>query len=356
MAVRISEEALRALELDPATVGEADRVSWPEGAVGRDGAVRMTVAAIIASQYQGVQFADAPLRFAPAPGVRVQYAAENPRLLRVLMPPGVRPEVRAAGEEGQAWALDADAVVLDTGRTGPVLVMGPGGVGVAIEPGPVYTDFAPVYRQRLEVPPLVRIESPVGEWTATRAEAWLQEEIRGRLAEGGPWQQAVAVGLFARLGWPREPARVVEMTLRGKPVPELAAPRRWARGLSPDQVRTIRALAAVEIDRLHQVADDLARSMACDDPGWRADLLHLCHDREDLEGVRLLLAEAGAGEDLMAALDLLDSAGQDLMLGLPVRLREDDERLRRASELDPEAWWVVPAVEPLTPDDLAEWA
>jgi hypothetical protein len=61
--------------------------------------------------------------------------------------------------------------------------------------------------------------------------------------------------------------------------------------------------------------------------------------RDDLEGVRTLLLEAGGSERLDAALRPVDQAGLALAARLPRGFRLRDERLRRIALGDPAAWW-----------------
>jgi hypothetical protein len=68
---------------------------------------------------------------------------------------------------------------------------------------------------------------------------------------------------------------------------------------------------------------------------WRA----LCHERDDLEGVRVLLREAGAGGQLEEALRETDASGRAVRFSWPREVDVDDERLRRAALSNPGAWW-----------------
>lgn len=355
MTARLSDAALEALGLDPWRVGEPVRVGWPADAVAHGSGVRamLTIGAIIASQYAGLHFAEVRAPFLEGTGVRLHRLVQNPDFVRITMAPGVRPEVRTRAEQGEAWALDNEAVVLLLSRTGPVQVTDPTGSGIALEPGPRHVDVAPVYAHPITVPSLAEIESPAAEWVAESENAWLRAEVERRLLHHDPWQHAVAVGLFARFAGAEEPARVVASVLRGEVDRDLARPRLWARGLSADRVRTIRLLAGAEMDRVHGALDDLERSMACDDPGWFSELLDACRSRDELEGVRLLVAEAGGRDEMTLALDVLDVAGRDLMASLPVRLAMEDGHLRRARQLDPDAWWVMPVTEPPSPEEAS---
>lgn len=67
----------------------------------------------------------------------------------------------------------------------------------------------------------------------------------------------------------------------------------------------------------------------------------LLHERDDLEGIRVLLCDARAGQRLEARLREVDQLG--LRLATSGRLAlPGDERLRRVHALDSLAWWAVP--------------
>jgi hypothetical protein len=114
--------------------------------------------------------------------------------------------------------------------------------------------------------------------------------------------------------------------------------RRWLRGVSADQRALIERFAIV---RLRGVEAQLARiqdGLGVDqqlDFAWQG----LCWDRDDVEGIRVLLREAGAGQRLVAALRDVDEMGRAVRFSWPSEVDVHDDRLQRVSEADPGAWW-----------------
>jgi hypothetical protein len=344
-----SEAQLRELGLDPTRLGESVTLPWPgEGvAHGRAPAdTAMDVATIVDRDYAGVHFAPASVPPAQALRLSIHQAEEDARIVKVTGPPDAPLEVRmlapVAGRPA-AWARDLRdpaTVLLDVrpATSAGGLVLLPEGEGLLITEAPEGLVVFPVFREGLAPPPFPEIGSPLLEWLGPRHARWLRAEIHARLERADPWQHAVAVGLFARLAVAadRPPTDVAGGD-------DLARPRRWARRLAPPQVATLALLLKAEAVRLLDLVADLAEAMACDEDGWRAELAELCRGRDDLEGVRLLLQEAGAGETVADAVGLLDEAGARFLGSVPVRLVIDDVRLREAAAFDPGAWWAAPA-------------
>ena len=117
------------------------------------------------------------------------------------------------------------------------------------------------------------------------------------------------------------------------------AARRWTRGLTADQRTLIERFAIVQAQgiaaRLDRLQTHFGPADASLDLAWQA----LCWDRDDVEGIRVLLREAGAGQALTAALRAVDEAGRAVRFSWPSDVDVHDERLQRISEADPGAWW-----------------
>ena len=228
---------------------------------------------------------------------------------------------------------------VDASRSGPFLVeTGSGRLLCFVERGQLnlVAVSAPV-----ALAPLAKIAEPADGWMRSSRDGWVAEQAARTLETGGAWSVCVAAGQHARLADAAaygDPKDTVEAQLRGESPGWLAAPRRWARSLAEVQVSTMSRLALAEVDRLGEVADDLERSDPETD-AWREDWRRLCHARDDLEGVRVLLAERGASNDLDAHVAALDRAGRSLRMAAPLARLGRDERLRRARLADPDAWW-----------------
>ncbi len=162
----------------------------------------------------------------------------------------------------------------------------------------------------------------VHAWPAPPGEPGAGAASHGR----SRWEETTAAGRIARAMGPAiSPAAT-------------AAARRWTRSLTPDQRTLIERFAIVEA---HGIAGRLARLQdglgvdATVDLAWQA----LCWDRDDVEGVRVLLREAGAGDALAAALRAVDDVGRAVRFSWPSDVDVHDARLQQVSEADPGAWW-----------------
>jgi hypothetical protein len=116
------------------------------------------------------------------------------------------------------------------------------------------------------------------------------------------------------------------------------AARRWTRSLTGDQRALIERFAIVEAHgvaaRLERLQDGLGFDASVD-LAWQA----VCWDRDDVEGIRVLLREAGAGQGLVSALRAVDEIGRAVRFSWPSEVDVHDDRLQRVSEADPGAWW-----------------
>jgi hypothetical protein len=114
--------------------------------------------------------------------------------------------------------------------------------------------------------------------------------------------------------------------------------RRWLRGVTADQRALVERFA---IARARGVATDLARiqdGQGVDqslDFAWQG----ICWDRDDVEGISVLLREARAGQALTTALRAVDELGRAVRFSWPSEVDVHDDRLQRVSEADPGAWW-----------------
>ena len=149
----------------------------------------------------------------------------------------------------------------------------------------------------------------------------------GAVQQRSRWDDTLAAGRIAR---GVEPGASQASTI---------AARRWTRGLTADQRTLIERFAIVHAQgiaaRLDRLQAHFGPADASLDLAWQA----LCWDRDDAEGIRVLLREAGAGHALTAALRALDEAGRAVRFSWPSDVDVHDERLQRISESDPGAWW-----------------
>jgi len=332
------EELLAALGLAGDELGEAETVAWPAPGVGeaRGLDVRELRQAVLAN-----------LRVVPigagllgSAGLLGFVSADASGLVKLVAKGSVSVRVEPSRE---AWTFqrpdEPDVAWVDASRSGPFLVeTASGRLLLSVESGQlVLRAVAP----RVALPPGADIEEPADGWMRASRDEWLAGEVARTLRTRGPWSVCVAAGEHARLADDAaygEPKAVVEAQMRGESVSGLAAPRRWVRSLGAAQVSTMSRLALAEADRLSGIAGTLERADPETD-AWREGWRRLCHSRDDLEGVRVLLAERGASGELDARVAALDRAGRSLRASAPLARLGRDERLRRARLADPDAWW-----------------
>ena len=116
------------------------------------------------------------------------------------------------------------------------------------------------------------------------------------------------------------------------------AARQWTRSLTSDQRALIERFAIVRARAVEAQLTRIQEGLGVDlqlDFAWQG----LCWDRDDLEGIRVLLREAGAGQALAAALRAVDEIGRAVRFSWPSEVDVHDDRLQRVSEADPGAWW-----------------
>jgi hypothetical protein len=198
----------------------------------------------------------------------------------------------------------------------------------------------------LEVAPFEEISASGFDWSAAGDDEWLSRQIAADSSISESWRAAVTVGMFARLYEPpsgERPRAIVQAILRGELEESIARPRRWVRSLTASQLETLQDLALAEADLVLRTIESLDATYEPTEPDWQRQLLEICRRREDVEGVSLLLHEAGADRRLTSGLGLLDDIGRAFMFDVPIRIAPFDERLRRVASFDPEAWWAEPA-------------
>lgn len=126
--------------------------------------------------------------------------------------------------------------------------------------------------------------------------------------------------------------------------PLLAGPRRWVRSLSRDQSTTMEDLSLAEVEAVHQDIEAISTDVDDDMPGWTEEWRDVCHRRDDLECVLVLLDEIDRAQELRRSLTILDKEGNLLRLSVPANSLSEDERARRAALKNPGAWWTADLV------------
>jgi hypothetical protein len=141
------------------------------------------------------------------------------------------------------------------------------------------------------------------------------------------WDHTVVTGRIAR---GMEPGASQTATI---------AARRWTRELTTDQRSLIERFAVVQARGIAARLDRLQTHFGPADTSLDLTWQALCGHRDDIEGIRVLLREAQAGQALSAALGAVDELGRAVRFSWPSEVDVHDDRLQRVSEADPGAWW-----------------
>lgn len=331
----LDEAQLREWGLDSAQLGPADAVEWPSSraalglAPGRWPSVVVEPArltALVDQRFEGARFVPAAVPALDECGACVELLESWPGIAKFMAAAGTGIEVRGAGLSPHGLITDRDdpgTVFMDLAATGPVVVV-TGGAGVACWLDNDRIVFRAVLFPVI-VPPMGAVEAPLLRWCDSLSDQWLASEIRARARAGHGWQTVVAVGLLDRLLPPG-------MEVTGQEI------YRWVTELDASTREIIEEIAVADAESMAGALLDIELEPAPDDPAWQEQVLAACHRRDDLEGVRRILQEAGAGLGLNAALEEIDEQGLSLRFALPW-FSLDDERLRRVAARDVEAWW-----------------
>ena len=153
-----------------------------------------------------------------------------------------------------------------------------------------------------------------------------------------PLRTDIVVPSWNRLHTTMAAGRVARGFEPGATEADTISARRWLRSLTIDQRTLIERFAIVRARgieaQLARIQDGLGVEQQLDFV-WQG----ICWDRDDVEGIRVLLREAGTGPALTAALRAVDEAGRAVRFSWPSDIDVHDDRLQRVSEADPGAWW-----------------
>jgi hypothetical protein len=276
---------------------------------------------ILAGGLQNADFLHVRLRALHEVGLSLHAQACNQRVLKLSSLEGSPIEVVG---QPRAWERDAEdpgTVLMELGdaRVGVVCERRRCGAMIEADGRSVTQVFLPLADE-----PFKPLRSEAEPWAGS--DAWLASCVRQRIASGDPIGHAVAVGLIKRLAKPSQPAiEVMTRLLDGEPVEELQRSHLWMRALDGAQQRAVERLAC-----------DRAAALAVRLGGAERIALQDLRERDDLEGVRVLLREMGAGQRLDRALAIVDRIG--LRPGT-VLDPGSDPQIERARGIDGLAWW-----------------
>jgi hypothetical protein len=335
---------MKALGINLDSLGASETYPWPELPAGEAKGVvaKVTLAAVLSGT--------TPMNPATIPaleqiGIAVESADRAPWNVRLFTPlPDGFVSVRVPNTVHTVVLTHPgrrSEAAVDLVKAGSLLISGPQGDVLATADAHGVT-FAVV--SGVIVEPLATIEAPALQWLsdAQSTDHWLRSEVSELLERGGAWANVAAAALVARYSEPPSAAvakQWLEATLARQTVSTLAAPRQWAQQLQPAQLRTIQELACAEATRLVLMLDDVAETAVPEEGPWQSAWLDVCRGRDDLEGVCVLLREAGAAAVLQKPLARLDTTGLTIRSVLPNAFVTGDERTRRAGRVSPDSWW-----------------
>ncbi len=371
MSADFTPSELAALGLATAALGEVEVLAYPRARVddarGADVRARESVGAplgLVASP------PDTPLSLGALPPPlegRVEEVDELDLLTvrsSVLDEIGLTAALEPDLSELHLWSHDEAFLIVIDGLT-PEWPLGRSGASASVD--------APVTRVRLPLRPAFRCViaasdrsalallqhrpqglrvQPVYPWDNPPVEVWMEQAddptgktmTPGHVEQADRWARTLIAGMLARLAAPRAgsaPARLQAM-MSGAPNAEAAeSPRHWFGQLAVEHRALIARRAIAHGQILAADLEDCRDALVPTNPRLASTWLDLCHRRDDLEGVRVLLrsADATQAEALEVVLRAVDAVGKLDRFSWPPEIEVDDERLRRVAIADPVAWW-----------------
>jgi hypothetical protein len=348
----VSKSAMRdeldRLGLEGYDLGETVVLSLPSSeashALGRDDVAILGFATMLATGFVDVPFAS--VAHPVLRGVELGITGSPGRVVRVSAPLGKPLEIHSLKGELQEGkniyrpSDDSETAYIDTTET-PDLLIRAGSATIALIVGSNALEVTSVDKPIQMVAP-AHLEPSVMEWITGSNDSWLSKEVAAKVGAHNSWSRVVAAGMVARLAEPSsaEEARAwVHGLVAGTVDERLAAPRRWARHLSPHETRTVEELALAEVEAMHSEVEAFSTAVDNSAGGWKEVWRDLCHRRDDLECVLVLLDEPGQGTRLRRALTDLDREGDLVRLSVPAQAEFADERMWRTSRKTPGSWW-----------------
>ncbi len=331
-------EALKAIGLPGAALGEAFTIPSPASDPVARGFVRRA-APVDVSDWDVL---DVNVPDARRAGFSLHWTTHEPRQMLVSpCEPGRTFRVLPPNAPGVV-ATD-DELWLDPATLPPLLaVLLDDDTGLTFQPSPETGLVAhPLIVDPLPIPDALDVPRHVTSWLQSVPDPWLDDLVQEALAFDDGWSTLIATGRFVRL---REPTDDELAAIRsGTPNDTSAREREWVRSLPAQTLESALIHLQTAAEHLHDTLEEVANSVAPDNPTWRQSFLDVLHTRDDLEGLALILTAAGSGERVKMALSALDAAGETWIRALPT-LPElaDDERLSRASVVSPLGWWTEP--------------
>lgn len=287
---------------------------------------------------------------AAAPLSLLEEAAANPRLDRrtspglnrlgvdvsemspcryVLFGEGFRALTEVSDE---AFVVESDRILVDSRKvTVPCVVVTTGNRRLVMDAGP---------KHRLEVD----LATPqVEAWVEDLGDPWLFDAVERARSRPGVLAELTAVGLLYRHRVrTTEEVRAQASALRAGNSTDREL--EWVRRQAPKDLEELEERAVVRAEELRERLRAVCKEPDPEDRSWESEFSELLHDREKLEGVRILLRAASSASRLDSALAVLDEEGDVWVRALPEPPRlSEGELLTRVALLDHDAWWAHPA-------------
>lgn len=282
----------------------------------------------------------------PVGTMLVQACAATDRdVLRVHAPGAPVVEVTAAGRGPTAWApeaADGRSVIIEPSEDTAYTVVRADGTGVLVvhERGKGIVAYE-LQRSAPQEGAPSSLTIVVPPWLEAVRPSWLHADLQRHIQASTAYSITAAVGAYSRLAQTADDdaTAALSLLLAGLEDPETDRGHRWFDGLST-AVR--RAIWCAAVAHAHALSDAIQHALQVAKSGSsRVDTSALRRLRDDLEGVRGLLAAPTAEDELERALREVDQGGdklahQDLLTAPPAALQA---RLDRVGTFDPDAWW-----------------
>lgn len=331
----ITPEELAAIELRDARPGEVQHVALAGDEIAE---ARGAAAGVALSAALSIPFLTVRAPAAESHGVylelserrdawRVSSVEGTPLVVTPLHGPAAR---AAAADDDPAVVYlrpDAGARVVVTSENGRIVLRFDAS-GLSLQPIGEGTEPAQWREQR----------PPIADWTRAVRVPWLRAELESR--SGARFRDALSLaGLYTRFQAPDPGAwkSAPDARARARLVPGGEA-RDWARRLR-EPAATAAESVALDAARALRAALDRFHETTRGEAGWRERWRRLCLQRDDLEGMRVLLREAGRDAALDETLREVDAFARSVSASNPPLRAPVDERLSTAATASPFAWW-----------------
>lgn len=344
----LTADELSRFGLETVAVGDAEVLPVPEEIVSK-GATTTGIASFqdVVEGTEETDFLELKVHAATVTGFSLERAERNPA---ILMARSHEAPFRLEGQDAEGtWREDPETVLFDLARLKqPVALLFADDTGIALRPTDDDFLIGPILGRPIDVPRFAAITSDIEVWVGEETDVWLAEKCRNHLKHQGLYHHVVAIGLLARLKTPENITESVRRIFEGEYDPVADRERAWARNLDENQIEAIETSAVAEVILLEEHLERLFEFVDSIDPSWHSAVLDALCRRDDLEGVRVLLAARIEDNALQMAVKSLDQTGLHFVISvppLPEAVR--NVRLRRAASVNPEAWWVRPVVNNL---------